>query len=76
MAKDDALATDLDYRSVKVLDRYQVAGIFRRGHWQRIPAGRAESRCTRSAHGGGVGEGWKTKDRGWSMEDGGVKIEE
>ncbi|MCX6842817.1 MAG: hypothetical protein NTX53_11095, partial [candidate division WOR-3 bacterium] len=37
---------------VELFPRYQVAGVFGRGHGQRIPVGRAESRRTR---GGGDG---------------------
>jgi len=63
-------------------DRYQVAGVFGRGHGQRIPAVRAESRRTRDARaaetmaGAEKDRGERNEEGGWKMEDGGVKMED
>jgi hypothetical protein len=62
VAEDDALASDFDDCLVKVLDRYQVAGVFGRGHGQRIPAGRAESRHARGTGDGDGVVGGRTED--------------
>ena len=86
VAEDDALASNFDDCLVKVLDRYRVAGVCGRGHGQRIPAGRAESRHTRAAKARATeslscGLTWpcisgrgRTEDGRWRSEDRGRRM--